>query len=426
MKYFLIGIQGSAMSGLAEILRAQGHEVTGSDLATTGHAAAQITSHLHRVVYTPAITERSAGWVEMKAASAQGIETVRSDVLLGELTKAATLVAITGTHGKSSTTAMVAHVLEEVGKNPTVLLGAPVPKWHGRNYRVGDPSLWVVEADDYGRKFLTLQPDVAIITNVEYEHVDVYDSLADVQEAFREFLARMKDRGTAVVFGDPAVDPILSGLRSDIRLIRYGNDRECTSSLLPPLKVLGEHQRLNATAALAAVETLGVDRAIALKALTTFPGTGRRLEFIGERSGVIVYDDYGHHPTEIRVTLDAFHEAFPDRRRVVAFQPHQHSRVKALFDDFAQAFGDADRLLLVDVYAVPGRDESEHVEARELAHAIAKQGVDVRYVGDLDGLRSVLNEELHDGDAFLTMGATDITKVGREWVSQRGNHESTT
>ncbi|MBI4022559.1 UDP-N-acetylmuramate--L-alanine ligase [Candidatus Berkelbacteria bacterium] len=416
MTYHLIGINGSAMSGLAEILRAHGHEVTGSDLATTGHRAEHVTTRTARVVYSPAVTEGSPGWVEIEAARQASIEIIRYDTLLGELTQGATLVAVTGTHGKSSTTAMIAHVLEEVGQDPTVLLGAPVPKWDGRNYRVGKSGLWVLEADDFDRKFLTLHPDIAVVTTLDHDHIDVYPTLFDVQEAFRQFLQGVKDGATVIAWADQSVDPALGGIGPGVTVIRYGADRPYQPALVPPLKVLGEHMRLNATAALAAVEALGVERVRALGALASFPGTGRRLEYLGQRRGVAVYDDYGHHPTEVRATLQAFKAAYPDRRRVVAFQPHQHSRVQALFEDFAAAFTDADRLLLLDVYAVPGRNEGVRVESRDLAQAIARHGTDVRYVGDLDGLRAVLDVELRDGDAFLTMGATDITKIGRAWV----------
>lgn len=417
MTYHLIGIGGSAMSGLAEILRAQGHVVTGSDLQTTGHRAENI-GDVECVVYTPAVTPSSPGWVELVAARSRGIKALRLDEIQAILTESAKLAAVTGTHGKSSTTAMLAHVLEQANKNPSVLIGATVPAWSGKNYRVGDPRLWVLEADEYKRKFTLLKPTVAIITNVEFDHADVYRDLADVEDAFRTFVGNVRPNGTIVAHESCAVSEVLGTAHSSVRIVRYGEDCEYSPILLPSLKVLGAHQRLNATAALVASEVFGVRRETALEALANFTGIGRRLEYIGERDGVVVYDDYGHHPTEVRASLAALREAFPARRRVVAFQPHQHSRVRALFKEFSQAFSDADLVLLTDVYAVPGRNEGVQVRGEELARAIAAEGVDVRFVGSLNSLAAGLSNILKSGDVFLTMGATDITNIGRAWIME--------
>lgn len=420
MNYHLIGISGSAMSGLAELLRAQGHLVTGSDLATTGHDPENI-AHAERVVYTPAVREGSPGWVELAAARDRGIPAVRADELLGEFTADAMLVAVSGSHGKSSTTALLATILEEAGKDPTVLLGAPVAQWSGANYRIGNPALWVLEADDYDRKFLTLRPDVAVITNIDREHLDIYRDLADIHDAFRRFVAQIKNGGTLILHEDHSLDVLVSAVADTVRVIRYG---AADAQAIPALQTLGEHFRHNAAGAVAAAEVVGVQRTTALAALKHFKGVGRRIEYIGERNGVAVYDDYGHHPTEIKATLAALRARYPDRRLVVAFQGHQHSRVHALFDDFSHAFANADRVLLVDVYAVPGRDEAEHVAGDDLAGAISKSGTNVRYVGSLDDLLPLLDEELRAGDVLLTMGATRITTIGRKWVVG-GDREST-
>lgn len=416
MNYHLIGIEGSAMSGLAKILEAHGNRVLGTDLRTTGHGADKISTDTERVVYTPAVREGSPAWPELEAARALGIETLRADELLGELTKDATLLAVTGAHGKSSTTAMLGHILESAGKNPTVLLGAPVPAWGGRNFRVGETKQWVLEADDYDRKFLTLHPTIAIVTNIDREHLDVYPDYAAIEEAFVTFVRQIRPGGTLIASTDHALDPVVAAVGRDVTVIRYGEHTDESPNTLPDLKVIGDHMRLNAAGARAAAVAFGIERATANQALEAFSGTGRRLEHVGEREGVDVYDDYGHHPTEIKATLAALKARFPDHRRVVAFQPHQHSRVHALFSEFATSFGDADLVLLADVYAVPGRDERVAVEASGLADAIAAQGVNVSYVGSLESLAATLDRELRSGDVFLTMGATDITNVGRVWV----------
>lgn len=415
MKYFLIGIAGSAMSGLADILRSQGHEVQGSDLTLGGHKAEHITQDIERIVYTPAITPQSVGWLELEAARRLGIESLRLDEILGELTQDAKLIAITGTHGKSSTTAMVAHILEEAGFDPTVLLGAPVPKWHGKNYRVGRDDFWVLEADEYKRKFLQLKPRVAVITNIEFDHPDSFKDFDDVKSAFAEFVSRIKAGGTLIVHESAELRIKNRELR--INLIEYGkNHLQNNPNVLPKLKVIGDFQRLNATAAVLAAEVAGVKREDALKYIAQFSGAGRRLEYIGNKDGVMVYDDYGHHPTEVRVTLKALKAHFPKKRLVVAFQPHHQGRLQSLFDEFSRAFASADRLLLTEVYVVPGRSEKVTVSGQDLAQAIEAHGVDVRFVGGLSDLRNVLHQELRPGDVFLTMGATDITKIGREWI----------
>lgn len=418
MRYHFIGIKGSGMASLAELVRAQGHEVTGSDLSDTGHNAAHVEG-AERVIFTPAVRESSPGWVELAAAREKGIPTLRSDELIAELTKGATVVAIAGMHGKSTTTAMVGQILEAAGRNPTVYIGAPVLAWGGRQYRTGDPSLWVVEADEYERKFLSLHPTVAVVTNIEPEHLDIYRDLADIEQAFAEFLSHVKENGTIVGCVDSSsVAQLLARVdRHGITVRSYSSQHaEYEPSLLPELSVPGAHNRLNALAALAAVEALGVDRAVALNALVQFQGAGRRLEYIGERNGVTVIDDYGHHPTELRVSIQAIRDRYPGRRLVVAFQPHQHARLKALFTDFSAAFMGADLVWITDVYAVPGREEADRVESQTLVDAIQVHGEHSEHVGSLEQLAQKLDTDLKPNDVLLTIGATDITKVGRAWI----------
>jgi len=406
------------MSGIAEILKAAGHIVTGSDLALSGHQTSNVGVYIDRVVYTPAVREGSPGWVEIEAARSRGIPTIRSDELIAELTEHATLVAITGSHGKSSTTGLMAAVAERAGKHPTVSLGAPIPSWGGRNYQVGDPSFWILEADDYDRKFLKLRPFLAIITNVDAEHLDVYADLTEIQRVFAEFAGNVRAGGTLIAHSDSSVDTVLglAKLAANVMVIRYGDGTEYPVSIVPQLKMIGEHQRENAAAVLAAADVLGIDREVANRALAQFSGVGRRLEYVGTRDGVDVYDDYGHHPTEISVTLRAVRARFPGRRIVVAFQPHQHSRVHALYSDFTTSFSGADLLLLADIYQVTGRDESVRVDPKKLAVAIQAAGTVVKYVGSLKQLTQDLDSYLEPGDVFVTMGATEITNVGRNWV----------
>lgn len=419
MRYHFVGIKGSGIQGLSELVRSQGNEVTGSDLQETGHQAANVLG-ADRVIYSPAVREGSAGWVEIEAARANGISTLRTEELIQELTNdAETLIAIAGTHGKSTTTAMVAQILEAVGKNPTVYIGAPVLAWAGRGYRVGDPNVWVVEADEYERKLLSLSPTVAVITNIEFEHPDIYADLADVEATFVAFIHRIRPGGTliACVESESVRSVVERANRSDITITWYGAGTEPYSpDVLPDLLVPGYHNQLNALAALATAESLPIEQSLVRTSLASFRGAARRLETIGERDGVLVIDDYGHHPTEIAVSIKALREQYPGRRLVVAFQPHQHARLQALFADFAAAFSEADLILITDVYAVPGRDEAVHVDPRTLVTAIRKHGKDCQFVGTLDQLADLLDMTLRSGDVFLTIGATAITHIGRHWV----------
>ncbi|MEK7184299.1 MAG: UDP-N-acetylmuramate--L-alanine ligase [Patescibacteria group bacterium] len=420
MRYHFIGIQGSGMQGLSELVRLQGNVVTGSDLQDGGHHAANIEG-ADRVIYTPAVQPGSAGWVEIEAAQAVGIPTLRAEELLQELTRdAETVVAVAGTHGKSTTTAMVGQILEAAGRNPTVYIGAPVLQWDGRGYRSGDPSVWVVEADEYQRKLLSLSPSVAVITNIEFEHPDIYADLADVERTFQSFIEVVRPGGTLIAcMESTSVQSVLRRVRrTDITVLAYGEGSKLYGvDALPTLVVPGRHNQLNALAALAVADVLGIDRSVSLATLATFQGASRRVELIGERSGVVVIDDYGHHPTELRASMQAVRERYPDRRLVVAFQPHQHARLRALFDDFAQAFEQADLVLITDVFAVPGRDEADEVDPRQLVAAIVQQGKACEYVGSLEDLSVKLDSLVRPGDVFMTIGATAITLVGRRWVA---------
>lgn len=419
LHYHLIGISGAAMSGLSEILKTMGYQVTGSDLKTTGHRAANVVG-ADRVIFSPAITPDSAGWVEIEAAQKAGIETLRYDYLLKELLVGKKLIAIAGMHGKSTTTAMVATLLEDAGLDPTVLVGASINKWQGRNWRVGKSDLWVLEADEYEKKFLSFYPDIAVVTNVEAEHLDVFGSLRGVRAAFSQFLNQVKSEGVIIAFsGSKILKEILSRNKADKKIIYYGENQQYSPKILPTLKVIGKHNQLNALAALAVADTLEIDRSVALESLKNFSGIGRRLELVGEKDGVTVIDDYGHHPTEIKASLRAIKEAYPARRLVVAFQPHQHHRTKVLFKDFASSFQDADLVLLLDVFTVPGRDTMVFVDSKDLAEAIGETGTKVHYIGTLNNLAQQIDQLVKPQDIFLTIGATDITKIGREWINQK-------
>lgn len=420
-RYHFIGISGAGMSALAGIVRGFGYKVGGSDLKATGHKAENIKG-ADIVVYSPAITESSPGWVELQAARKAKIKTLRYDDLLGELTKNSILIAISGMHGKSTTTAMVARIFEEAGLDPTVLVGAHLVDWNSKNFRVGKKDLWILEADDYEKKFLTLKPSVTITTNIDFEHVDTYKNIDEAIETFAKLFNQTKN--LVIANGDDfnthkAVKAAQKNGLTDDQIVWYGtNAKDFNFDILPPMKVIGQHNKSNALAAVAVADSFDISRNVTKKALAGFSGIARRQEFIGEKNGILVFDDYAHHPTELQATIAAFRDEYPDKRLVVAFEPHQHKRASILFDDFAKSFQDSDLVLITDVFGVAGRESKEFVDSRDLAGAIESSGTQVKYVGAIDETVKKLDNILIAGDVLVTMGAGSVTRLGREWINR--------
>lgn len=409
------------MSALAGIVEGFGYKVSGSDLKTTGHKAENIKG-ADVVVYSPAITETSPGWVELQAARKAKIKTLRYDDLLGELTKGSILIAISGMHGKSTTTAMVARIFEEAGLDPTVLVGAHLVDWSGKNFRVGKKDLWILEADDYEKKFLTLNPAITIATNIDFEHVDTYKNIEEAIKTFAKLFSQTKN--FVIANGDDlnmhkAVEMAQKNGLKDDQIVWYGtNAKDFNFDILPLMKVIGGHNKSNALSAIACADSFDISRKITEKALAEFSGIARRQEFIGEKNEILVFDDYAHHPTELKATIEAFRDEYPSRRLVIAFEPHQHRRASVLFDDFAKSFKDSDLVLITDVFGVAGRESKEFVDSKDLASAIESNGVKVEYVGTIDEAAKKLDNTLIAGDVLVTMGAGNITKLGRNWINK--------
>lgn len=417
MTYHFIGINGAGMSALAGILKGFGYNVTGSDLKTTGHRAENII-RADVVIYTPAVTESSPGWVELQAARKKNIKTLRYDELLGEITKSAVVIAISGMHGKSTTTSMIARIFEDAGADPTVLVGANLTEWQGKNFRVGKKDLWILEADDYEKKFLTLSPYITVTTNIDFEHVDTYKNIEEAIETFAKLFTKTKNSIIANL-DDLNVYRAIELSKSEGKVVWFGKSApNFNLDMLPLLKVIGEHNRLNAAAAIACADIFGIDRKISEKSLANFQGIARRQDFIGEKDEVMVFDDYAHHPTEIEATIKAFREEFPDRRLVVAFEPHQHKRVSVLFEDFANSFRDTDIALITDVFGVAGRESKVFIDSKDLAQAVASKGTRSIYSGDINTTKEKLDDILKPGDILITMGAGNITNLGRNWIKE--------
>ncbi|MBT8404788.1 MAG: UDP-N-acetylmuramate--L-alanine ligase, partial [Gemmatimonadetes bacterium] len=341
------------------------------------------------------------------------------------------VVAIAGTHGKTTTTALTVEVLVAAGLDPTGFVGGSVPAWGG-NLRRGSDALYVVEADEFDRSFHTLTPDVAVVTNLEADHLDIYGDVEGVRGAFRDFLARLRPGGTCIVCADDpgsaallaelpgagptyglsagtqlrAVDVVHEAGGSRFRIVEHGVDRGAGR-----LPVPGDHTLRNALAAAAVARSLGADWDAIRTGWQAFRGVGRRFEALGAAADVEVIDDYAHHPTEIRVTLEAVRRAHPTRRVVAVFQPHLYSRTRDFATEFGVALAAADRVWVTDVF--PAREDPiEGVDGALVVEAAARAGADVAYEPALDRLPGRVAGDLRPGDVVVTMGAGSIESTG--------------
>jgi len=439
-----VGIGGIGMSGIAEVLRAHGFAVSGSDAAASettrrlqslgatvhvGHAASHVQD-ADVVVFSSAIAPDNP---ELVQARARGIPVIRRAEMLAELMRLQDGVAIAGTHGKTTTTSLVATVLRAAGLDPTVIVGGKLNVL-GSAATLGKGKLLVAEADESDGSFLHLSPVISVITNIDPEHLDHYEDHDAIKDAFVEFAGRVPFYGLVVACLDhPDVRDILpridkrvatyglaaqadyrasdlqaSGLSTSFELVRRGTSLGRFSVRMP-----GVHNVLNALATIAVADELAVDHAVVREALAGFAGVQRRFTVIGENRGVTVVDDYGHHPTEIMVTLEAARGAY-ERRLVVAFQPHRYTRTHHLFDELARAFDAADVVLLTDVYAA-GESPIPGADSAHLAQAVAAHGHrDVTYVGAQAELVPALLKRSRPGDIVITLGAGSITRTGPE------------
>ncbi len=446
-----VGIGGAGMSGLARVLARQGMAVTGSDLresptlaalrresgirAEAGHTAANLNGAT-LVVASAAVKKDNP---EMAAARERGIPVISRAEMLGRLmARYARSVAITGTHGKTTTTGMTALVLEAGGLDPTVLIGGDLPAYGG-NARLGSSDVFVAEACEAYDSFLDLDPQIAVVTNIEADHLDYYGDLANVLRSFRKFLSQVS--GTVIVHGsDPNIQAVLEELRGSQfipEIVTYAADdseailsaREIDIDSATPsytalwhgkplgrvtLQVPGLHTVTNSLAAVAVGLTLGVPFEKIAVGLAGFTGTGRRFERLGTTaSDVLVIDDYAHHPTEIKATLAAARRAYPGRRIVAVFQPHLPSRTRDFKTEFAESFFDADHVVLTDIFFAR-ESPMEGVTGAGLAALTAdRRGADhVTYVADKAALPGRLAEIVRPGDLLLTLGAGDIRSAG--------------
>lgn len=441
-----VGIAGAGMSALAELFARRGVRVTGCDAhpvgvddlrklgiaITDGHDPAHVTG-ARALVVTSAMPRDHP---ELERARREGIPVIRRAEALGEATSGngRELVGVAGTHGKSTTTVLTAEALAAAGRDPTALVGARVARWDG-NLRAGSDRLYVVEADEYDRSFLTLSPTVATVTNVEADHLDIYADLADIRQAFAQFVRGARcivlcgdDPGAASLPVPSSAEILRYGIESpDTRLralnVRHDQtgaafavdyDGELLGSVT--LRMSGTHNVLNALGALAAGLALGAPFAGLAYGLGTVTGAERRFQLVGEACGVTVIDDYAHHPTEITATIAAARSRFPGRRLVVAFQPHLYSRTRDFAREFAHALCAADQVYLTEIYAAREKPIAG-ITADLIVAAFGPEGHRLAWRGARPELAPVLAAATREGDVVITMGAGDITRTAPELLA---------
>ena len=446
--FHFIGIGGAGMSPLAEILQAQGQAVSGSDEKASptterlsargiriqiGHRAQNIAG-ARCLIASSAIKENNA---ELTAGREAGLQVIhRGDLLDEVMSPFSHRIAVSGSHGKTTTTAMVTHVLAAAGFDPMALVGGKL-KGTESGARLGEGDTFVAEADESDRSFLRLHPTLCLVTNIDREHLDTYQDLDEVEAAFERFAQGVPASGIAVLCADdPAAGRIAARVTS--RACTYGRSSEAqvrgsveidgrgfavVSGRGPSgdfgftLGVGGEMNAINAIGAMAVAQALGIAPALASRALSSFEGVSRRLEWKGRRHGVDVWDDYGHHPTEIHATLKALRGRAAGRRLVTLFQPHRVSRTRALWKEFTEAFSLTDELWLANIYAA-GEPEEAGITAEALVKAIAANGQRVTLAGGLDEARARVLPALREGDVFLTLGAGNVVDVGADYLAQ--------
>lgn len=444
-----VGIGGSGMCGIAEVLLNQGYEISGSDISQgpsiqrlqaagatvfIGHSEANIVG-ANVVVKSSAVTVENT---EIAAARAQGIPVVRRAEMLAELMRYRHGIAIAGTHGKTTTTSLITAILAEDGRDPTFVVGGRVNS-AGTNAKLGGSRYLVAEADESDASFLHLQPMVAVVTNIEADHMETYDfDFSRLTKTYIEFLHNLPFYGLAVMCID---DPVIRDLLVDVArpTLTYGFSEDAAyrikdmrvetnhshfvierpdglSPLNISLNIPGQHNALNAAAAIAVASDEGISDQSIIDGLNSFGGVGRRFEIYGEypvagNGQAMLVDDYGHHPTEIKATVDAVRGGWPDKRLVMIFQPHRYTRTRDLYEDFVKVLAEVDLLIVLAVYAA-GEEPIAGAGSKNLCGSIRQRSsVDPIYIETIEEVPAMLNDLLQDNDLVITQGAGSVNKL---------------
>lgn len=466
-KVYFIGIGGISMSGLAMILKKQGYIVEGSDISysntietlnsldikiSIGHSSENITDDIDAVIYTAAVSDDNE---ELTEAKIKNIKIIPRSELLGYImNRFKYSIAVSGSHGKTTTTSMLSQILIDCELDPTIAIGGILPSIKS-NTKIGESQFFVAEACEYCNSFLSFYPYVAIILNIDYDHVDYFGSIEDVRESFKKFTKNVPREGVLVINGDIENLPqITDGLECNI--ITFGTNKNCNCDWYAEnivvredgcydfsirkrttdnriidfgrckISVIGEHNIYNCLSAVATCDFLGIDIKSKLPVLSNFTGAGRRFEYMGNFKNSTIYDDYAHHPTEIKATLSSAKNLNFDKVWCV-FQPHTYSRTKALLEDFTQSFDDADVVIVTDIYAAREKKQ-DGIHSLDLVDRILKRDSNkkVYYIKSFEEIIDFLMKNVSGNDIIITMGAGNINSVGKELIELAGNETNIT
>lgn len=427
-KIHFIGIGGIGISALAYLALAEGKKVTGSDSGATaltddlvesgahisiGHSVDNVNEDTELVVYTEAIdTENNP---EFKKAKEMGIPVLSYFEALGQVSRTKKTIAVVGTHGKTTTTAMLGLALVKAGLDPTVIVGSKVKEFGGRNIYIGKGDLFAVEGCEYRRSFLNLEPFGVVFLNCEAEHLDYYKDEEDYMLAYEELIQKIPTDGFLVAnMEDKNVEKLTHECAG--KVMRVGKDD--IGKLNLKLKVIGDFNRLNAVQAYKAAEAVGAQPDDIRFALEEFGGTWRRLEVKGEFNGAVLIDDYGHHPTEVSATLKAIRDKYDGKRLICVFQPHQYSRTHLMINEFRGAFKDADKVIIPNIYEARDSDEDKvKIDAEKLVNLLAETHPDAEWGKGFDNTYKLLKKTVKKGDVVVTMGAGSIGELAERLAS---------
>lgn len=443
----MIGIGGISMSGLAEILKNKGYIVKGSDMTessvterlqesgitvTIGHDAKNI-GNADAVIFTAAVKKDNP---EYQEAEKRNIPLIERSELLGEITKMyAETIAIAGTHGKTTTTSMLASAFLEAGKDPTITVGGELNKIHG-NYKIGNDNFLITEACEYVESFLKFFPKTAIVLNVDEDHLDYYKDINHIKSSFQKFLDKLPKDGLAILNADDENSKdLIQNTKAKVLTFGIDNTANYTAKNIVftanevkydfckngtfrdtiTLHVFGKHNIYDSLSCLAVCDAYGLNLSSVKNALAEFSGAKRRFEKKGNLNGAMIYDDYAHHPAEIKATLSAA-KAKTTKKVICVFQPHTYTRTKALLNEFSQAFYDADQVIVTDIYAAREKDTGL-VNSKDLTDKINSVSQNAIYMKDFSDIEYYLKETLSEGDLFLTIGAGNVYKIGENLIN---------
>lgn len=450
-KIHFIGIGGISMSGFAKLLQTMGFTISGSDANQSkitkhletidihvlyGHDAENITNDLSLVVYTAAIHPENP---ELKRAKELGIPILERSAMVGQVMKNySSAIAVAGTHGKTTTTSIISHVFLAAKKDPTITVGG-ILNAIGGNLRIGSPDYFIMEACEYSNSFLEFYPTVAVILNIEEDHLDFFKDLADIRRSFRAFCERVPAHGCVIINSDiENYEEIVAGL--PCRVLTFGLESQNADfsaaniefdhnggtdfNLVEKgeikgsyhLMVNGMHNVSNTLSAIALASLYDITPEEINLGLSDFYGTGRRFEYKGEVNGITVIDDYAHHPTEINATMNSA-ALYPHKNLWVLFQPHTYTRTRSFLKEFAKSLSSADKIILADIYAAREKDPGD-ISSLDLKNELEKLGVEVYTPGDFEAIKKFIFKNLMNGDLLITMGAGNIVDIGESLLGQ--------